>query len=239
MGTDSRTAPGGAAKKTAPRAADAKKAGGGAGDKELAGRTAPLQAADVADEAASKARDEDGRRPADAAETGAAETEADAAANGAAQGPPEGPPADGAESDARDEDLNAKYLRLAADFQNYRRRVEKEKSDIYAYANEKIVSGLLDVADSFERALEHDSDPPDEGFLKGMELIFRQLTDVLTKNGAEEIDCLGAEFDPSLHHAVMMEECAGCESGRVSEVLKKGYRLNDRLIRPAMVKVAK
>jgi molecular chaperone GrpE len=141
---------------------------------------------------------------------------------------------------ARDEDLNVKYMRLAADFQNYKRRVEKEKSDIYTYANEKIAVDLLEVIDNFERALESSgsAEAPDEGFVKGMELVFKQLQDILQKNGIEEIQSLGEEFDPLLHHAVMMEETEGYESGRVSAVLGKGYKLKDRVIRPAMVKVA-
>ncbi|MDR1246915.1 MAG: nucleotide exchange factor GrpE [Clostridiales Family XIII bacterium] len=140
----------------------------------------------------------------------------------------------------QDEDANAKYVRLAADFQNYKRRVEKEKNDIYAYANEKMAVGLLEVIDNFERALEsHDgADGREEGFAKGMKLIFKQLLDILLKNGVEEIQSLGEDFDPAVHHAVMMEESETYESGKVSAVLGKGYRLKERVIRPAMVKVA-
>jgi molecular chaperone GrpE len=142
---------------------------------------------------------------------------------------------------AADEDLNAKYVRLAADFQNYRRRVEKEKSDIYAYANEKIAVDLRGVIDNFERALEPygGAETQDEGFAKGMALIFKQLMDILMKNDVEEIKSLGEDFDPSLHHAVIMEESETYESGKVCAVLGKGYRLKDRVIRPAMVKVAR
>ncbi|MDR1134647.1 MAG: nucleotide exchange factor GrpE [Clostridiales Family XIII bacterium] len=139
---------------------------------------------------------------------------------------------------AAEEELNTRYMRLAADFQNYKRRVEKEKSEIYAYANEKIMTSLLDVADNFERAIDTGAKAADESFAKGMELIFKQLADLLVKNGLEEINCLGEEFDPAVHHAVMMEDTGEYESGKVSDVLKKGYRLKDRVIRPAMVKVA-
>ncbi len=137
-----------------------------------------------------------------------------------------------------DEALETKYLRLMADFQNFRKRTEKEKSDVYAYANEAIALKLLTVMDNFERALEH-KDSPDEAFANGMELIFKQLKDVLTESHVEEIEALGAEFDPNYHNAVMMEEKEGCESNTVSEVLQKGYTLNDKVIRPSMVKVAK
>jgi molecular chaperone GrpE len=141
---------------------------------------------------------------------------------------------------AQSEDVNAKYVRLAADFQNYKRRVEKEKSDIYTYANEKIAVDILAVIDNFERALESQgvAEAQEEGFAKGMELIFKQLLDILLKNGVEEIQSLGEDFDPAVHHAVMMEESETYESGKVSAVLGKGYRLKDRVIRPAMVKVA-
>lgn len=135
-----------------------------------------------------------------------------------------------------DEELNIRYLRLAADFQNYRKRVEKEKGDIYAYANEKIVVELLDVIDNFERALEHGD--RSEGFAEGMNMIFKQLKGVLERNGVEELSVLGEQFDPNFHHAVLTENSAEYESGKVTMVLQKGYMLNKKVIRPAMVKVA-
>ena len=142
------------------------------------------------------------------------------------------------ETTEEDEALETKYLRLMADFQNFRKRTEKEKSDVYAYANEAIALRLLTVMDNFERALEH-KDNPDEAFANGMELIFKQLKDVLTESHVEEIEALGKEFDPNFHNAVMMEEKEGFESNTVSEVLQKGYTLNDKVIRPSMVKVTK
>jgi molecular chaperone GrpE len=144
------------------------------------------------------------------------------------------------EQPAQDEDLNVRYMRLAADFQNYKRRVEKEKSEVYTYANEKIAVDLLEVLDNFERALEArgGAEAQEEGFVKGMGLIFKQLQDILLKNGVEEIQSLGEEFDPAIHNAVMMEATDAYKSGNVSAVLNKGYRLKDRVIRPAMVKVA-
>jgi len=135
-----------------------------------------------------------------------------------------------------EEELNVRYLRLAADFQNYKRRVEKEKSDIYAYANEKIVVELLDVIDNFERALEHSNDS--EGFAEGMNMIFKQFKGVLEKSGVEEMDATGELFDPNIHHAVLTENSVEYESGKVTQVLQKGYMLNKKVIRPAMVKVA-
>ena len=138
--------------------------------------------------------------------------------------------------DSEEEALNAKYLRLMADFQNFRRRTEKEKNDIYAFANEKIVSELLNVIDNFERALAMATEG--DGFAEGMKLIFKQLQGVLEKSGVAEIEALGQDFDPNFHNAVMMEDSAEYESGKVTEVLQKGYMLNNRVIRPSMVKVA-
>ena len=143
-----------------------------------------------------------------------------------------------AEPAAEDEDMKTKYLRLAADFQNFKRRTEKEKSDIYAYANEKIALDLLDVIDNFERALVHQKDCKDEKMKEGMDMIFKQLQTVLEKNKIVEIAALGEEFDPNVHNAVMTGAAQEYESGKVSAVLQKGYKLNNKVIRPAMVKVA-
>ena len=145
---------------------------------------------------------------------------------------PEAEPA----KDPEEEALNAKYLRLMADFQNYRRRTEKEKNDIYAFANEKIVSELLNVIDNFERALAASAEG--DSFAEGMKLIFKQLQGVLEKSGVAEIEALGQDFDPNFHNAVMMEDSTEYESGKVTEVMQKGYMLNNKVVRPSMVKVA-
>ena len=139
-------------------------------------------------------------------------------------------------AEAEEEALNARYLRLMADFQNFKRRTEKEKNDIYAFANEKIISELLNVIDNFERALAAGN--ADDSFYKGMEMILKQLQGVLDKAGASEIKALGEDFDPNFHSAVMTEDSTEYESGKVTEVLQKGYILNNKVIRPAMVKVA-
>lgn len=135
-----------------------------------------------------------------------------------------------------EEDESTRYMRLMADFQNYKKRIEKEKSDIYSYANEKIVTELLAVLDNFERALNHECS--DSGFKEGMEMIFKQLFEALEKSGLEEIPALGEVFDPNFHNAVMTEDTDEYESGKVSGVLQKGYTLNGKVIRPTMVKVA-
>ena len=137
--------------------------------------------------------------------------------------------------EGKEEEGELRYLRLMADFQNYKKRVEKEKRDLYSYANEKIMNDLLTVMDNFERALEHDAD---ENFKEGIEMIFKQLSDALEKDGLAEIPALGEEFDPNVHSAVRTEETEDYESGKVSGVMQKGYTLNGKVIRPAMVKVA-
>ena len=128
-------------------------------------------------------------------------------------------------------------MRLMAEFQNFRKRVAKEKSDIHAYANEKIVGDLLPVLDNFERAL--DTETEDEGYAKGMQLIFEQLKTALGNAGLEEIKAMDEEFDPNVHNAVMTETIEEKEDGTVTKVLQKGYKLKDKVVRPSMVAVNK
>jgi molecular chaperone GrpE len=136
-----------------------------------------------------------------------------------------------------EESADTKYLRLMADFQNYKRRSEKERTDIHAYANEKIITQLLEVLDNFERALLQDPGS-EEQFRNGMTLIIDQFKTVLNKSGVAEIQATEAEFDPNFHHAIMMENAESVKSGHVSMVLQKGYTMNGKVIRPAIVKVA-
>ena len=175
-----------------------------------------------------------------AEEAAKAEQESGEAAEGAADAEDSGKE-NGEESkeevkeEGKEESDDLRYLRLMADFQNYKKRVEKEKKDLYAYANENIMSDLLTVMDNFERALEHDAD---DNFKEGIEMIFKQLQDALEKSGLAEIPALGEDFDPNVHNAVMAEETEDYESGKVSGVMQKGYTLNGKVIRPSMVKVA-
>lgn len=183
--------------------------------------------------AADKEASEDAREDAGPAEANSGAAGADDKESGGKES------ADKSEKPAQeDEDLKTQYLRLAADFQNYKRRTEKEKSDIYAYANEKIVTDLLDVIDNFERAIVHQGSCADDSMAEGMNMIFKQLKGVLEKNKVEEIKAEGEEFDPNFHHAVMTENSVEYESGKVTQVLQRGYLLNGKVIRPAMVKVA-
>lgn len=137
------------------------------------------------------------------------------------------------------EDTQTRYLRLAADFQNYRRRSEQEKASVYAMANEKFAAELLEVLDNFERALSAETAPVEgDGFGDGMRLVFKQLQDILEKNKVKEINTDGS-FDPNFHNAVMTDTADGAESGTITRVFQKGYTLNEKVIRPAMVAVAK
>jgi len=145
-------------------------------------------------------------------------------------------PEEAVEVQEPDEELNTRYMRLMADFQNYKRRVANEKADIYAYANEKIISELLDVADNFERALSLEADAS-ESYVEGMGMIFKSFKDVLERAGLLEIEALGTDFDPNVHNAVMVVAGSGRESGKINEVIQKGYKLNNKVIRPSMVKV--
>ncbi|MGP1411960.1 MAG: nucleotide exchange factor GrpE [Peptoanaerobacter stomatis] len=126
--------------------------------------------------------------------------------------------------------------RTQAEFMNYKRRVTKEKQDLTTFANEKIVTELLAVLDNFQRALDSEKENT-TGFYQGVDMIKKQLEDVLNKNGLEEIECLNEPFDPNYHHAVMQVE--GDEPDKVMEILQKGYKLKEKVIRPAMVKVSK
>lgn len=137
------------------------------------------------------------------------------------------------------EDLKDSLQRLQADFNNYRRRSEKEKSEISIFANEKMISEILPVIDNMERALDSSIEEKESSVYKGVELVLKQLVDTLNKFGLEEINAKDSEFDPNFHYAVAQEEVEDFDSNTVIEVFQKGYKLSNRVIRPAMVKVSK
>lgn len=135
--------------------------------------------------------------------------------------------------------LNDKYLRLHAEYQNYRKRVEKEKSELLKYGSEKLFVELLPVVDNFNRAMSAaDLDSTDPKFLEGLGMIRKSLEEFFDKNGVKKIEALQSAFDPTLHHAVMTEDAEGVDSETVTEVFQEGYTLNDKVIRPSMVKVS-
>ncbi|HEV7919364.1 MAG TPA: nucleotide exchange factor GrpE [Thermoanaerobaculia bacterium] len=132
--------------------------------------------------------------------------------------------------------LHDRYLRTLADFENFRRRAEREKSDFHRYALTGLIKDLLPVLDNFDRALEHAEEGDD--FHKGVLMIYKQLFDVLKRNGVRIIEETGVPFDPNIHEAVIREEDPSVPSHTVTAILQKGYFLHDRLLRPAMAKVA-
>src|SRR5687767_5695027 len=132
-----------------------------------------------------------------------------------------------------------RLLRKTAEFDNYRKRVERDRKEMIEWAAADVLSDLLAISDDFDRALAADAPPEAQGYKAGLELIQRQLADLLKKRGVTAIDALGADFDPHLHQAVAYEEVEGAREGEIVSVMAKGYKLGDRLLRPAIVKVAK
>ena len=141
------------------------------------------------------------------------------------------------ERDLKIEELTDSLQRLQAEYANYRRRTQQEKETIGVFANEKILNELIPVVDSMERALEACTDKEDTMF-KGVDLVYKQLKDMMTKFGLEEIEAEDAEFDPNLHLAVMQESIDGVEPNKVVMVLQKGYKLGNKVLRASMVKVS-
>ena len=127
-------------------------------------------------------------------------------------------------------------LRTAAEFDNFKRRTEKEKADIAAFVKADVVKALLPVADNIERASQSDRESAD--YVKGLEMIIKQLTDTLDRVGLKKIEAEGAQFDPNFHEAVMHVEDDSVGENTVVQVLQTGYMMGDTVIRPAMVKVA-
>ncbi len=139
----------------------------------------------------------------------------------------------------RDEEKN-QHLRTLADFQNFRRRKEEERSADRQFANRELVLAMLPALDNFERALTASQKTQSyDALIDGVKLTLRQLNDFLTKNGVKLIESVGAEFNPNLHEAVMRVEDSDQPENTVVEELQKGYTMHDRVLRPSMVKVAR
>lgn len=135
------------------------------------------------------------------------------------------------------EETEDKYLRLRAEYDNFRKRSQKEKTDIYSSSRAEIINDFLPILDNFERAAADTGADPD-AYRKGVELIFNQFLKVLEKYGVESFGEEGDTFDPSIHSAVMVVEDDSLGENVVAQVFSKGYRLGDRIIREAVVKVA-
>ena len=131
-----------------------------------------------------------------------------------------------------------RHLRLAADFDNYKKRVRQEQLETIQHASSDLIARVLPVLDDLHNVLEHKPEGIDESWVKGLELSVRKLEEALGTHGLQPIDAVGAQFDPKLHEAVGHEESREPEDTVVSE-LRRGYRVRDRVVRPALVKVAR
>ena len=141
------------------------------------------------------------------------------------------------EADAKE--ASNRYLRLAADFDNYKKRVRQEQSETIQHANVDLIGKLLPVVDNFHRVIE--SAPPgvDDAWLQGIKLTLQQLDELLASQGVSPIESIGTPFDPTLHEAIGHEESDDQPEDTVVSEVRKGYRLHDRVVRPALVRVAR
>lgn len=135
------------------------------------------------------------------------------------------------------QNLKQDYLRQIADKDNLRKRLEKDKSEYYQYALSEFFGELLVVLDNFERSLKSDDQKNLEIFQEGVEMIYKQLLDLLNKYGVKPIEIKDKTFNPHLHQAFMTEESEDIEEPQISEEFQRGYTLNERLLRPSLVKV--
>ena len=145
------------------------------------------------------------------------------------------PPTPEQERDA----LQDRLLRTAAEFDNYRKRVERERRDLSDAIAADVLAGLLPILDDLERALQVEAGSDASVYRQGVELIHGQLADLIRKRGATPIEALGTDFDPNVHEAVVHEESPGHREGEVIGEFRRGYMIGDRLLRASMVKVAK
>lgn len=165
----------------------------------------------------------------------------------AAAMPSDDPPDAAAAVDATGADARAaaerdafrdQLLRTRADFDNYRKRVERDRAQTIARASEDALRDILPIIDDLERALAADPGDASGSFHQGVQMIHKQMLDILTRRGLEPIEAIGQDFDPNIHEAVAYEPAAGRREGEIIGELRKGYRIGDRLVRPSMVRVA-
>ena len=147
---------------------------------------------------------------------------------------------DAADLQRQRDDYYDRLLRKTAEFDNYRKRTERERQAFAEATNAEVLQELLPLVDDLERALKADATGDQaEAYRRGVELINKQLQEILRKRGVTAIEAVGADFDPHFHQAVSYEPAAGKREGEVIEEFRRGYMLGDRLLRPSMVKVAK
>lgn len=129
-------------------------------------------------------------------------------------------------------------LRARAEFDNFRKRMDRERLQMSARATEDAVRDFLPIVDDLERALAADTGDAGSSFHQGVQMIYRQMVDILRRRGLEPIEAIGQDFDPNIHEAVAYEPAEGRREGEIIGELRRGYRIGDRLVRPAMVRVA-
>lgn len=135
--------------------------------------------------------------------------------------------------------LREKYLRLYAEFENYKKRVQKEKEELIKYGNEALLYELLSVLDNLEMALKHSGESVSEGLIKGVEITLREFQRITEKFGLVPIDAVGKPFDPSLHHAMSQVERDDVDDKTVVEEFRRGYKYGDKVLRASLVAVSK
>jgi molecular chaperone GrpE len=132
-----------------------------------------------------------------------------------------------------------RMMRVAADLENFKKRAKRNEEELKKYGSKPLVSDLLPTIDNLERALEHAKSSEEANIIDGVEMVVRQLHQQLAKHGVEPFDATGEEFDPERHEAIQQVETSDHDSGEVLEQFQRGYKIHDRLLRPAMVSVAK
>jgi molecular chaperone GrpE len=161
---------------------------------------------------------------------------AERAAEPAAQAPAAGA---AASLEQQRDEYHGRWLRTLADFDNYRKRIERERQDLSEAVASDVLRELLPIVDDLERALKSSAWQAESAARRGVELIHRQLLDLLRKRGVEPIDVVGRDFDPLWHEAVAGDPLDGRRDGEITAEVRRGYRIGSRLLRPAQVKVAK
>jgi molecular chaperone GrpE len=136
-------------------------------------------------------------------------------------------------------EAKGKYLRLAADFDNFKKRTRQEQLETIQHASADLIARLLPALDDLHKALDHEPEGVDEAWVKGLELSVRKLEEALAAHGLEPIQSVGAAFDPKLHEAIGHDESADQPEDTVTSELRRGYRIRDRVVRPALVKLAR
>jgi molecular chaperone GrpE len=141
-----------------------------------------------------------------------------------------------AEAEAKTSEYKDSWLRSQAEFQNYRRRIDRDNEMMYASMKGDIIKKVLPVLDDLERALQNRS--ADDPWANGIELVVRKFQNILENEGVKKIEAVGVEFDPNFHEAISHEPADGVSSGHVIGVVQNGYKIGDRVVRPALVRVA-